>query len=213
MKTLTLTVLSLLTLTGFNVHAAKEKVTEQECSKSIIKAYQKSNAKFVACRTFHQKVDGRDYLVFLDIHTDDQGMEQGRVRYFSKKPKESDYTLHFNMDDFGEYFLKVITGKDKKEDFIAIVDINSDGWLEVVLRKYANPSALIVMHSFNSQSKKIKELGILEKDFGEAEFFPYIVSHYDDQVILAPSKITRVAKDGVKTSYKWVGTYFSQVKK
>ncbi len=210
MKTLTLTVLTMLALSGFSTMAKGDQSTGVECSKSLIKAYQKPNTKFVACKTFHQKVDGRDYLVFLDVYTDDQGIEQGRVRYFSKKAKESDYTLHFNMDDFGEYFLKVVS--HKKEDFIGIVDINSDGWLEVVLRKYSNPSTLIVMHSFNSQSKKVKELGILEKDFGEAEFFPYIVAHYDDQVELSPSKITRIAKDGVKTSYKWVGTYFSRVK-
>lgn len=182
----------------------------QNCAKELVKAYQKENTKFISCKTYNQKVDGRDYLVYLDLYTDDQGMEQARIRYFSKKAKEKDYELHFNMDDLGEFFMKV--SQDGKESSVAIIDINGDGWLEVVFRVYTNPSGLLMMHSFNSQSKKVKELGILEKDFGEAEFFPYIVTHFDDKVLLESGKVVRVAKDGVKTTYKWVNTYFSKVK-
>lgn len=183
----------------------------EDCSEKVLKSFKKEGNQIVGCVTYQQKIDKKSYLTLLDTFTDSEGTQQARVRHFIQNEKSKKFELAFNVDDLGEYFLKL--GPKVKEESVSVVDINKDGWLEVVFRVYTNPSSMVIMHSFNSKSEKITSLGILEKDFGEAEFFPYIPAHYDAVVSLEEGSVKLKELDGKVTTYVWKNNYFSKVSK
>jgi hypothetical protein len=157
------------------------------------------------CVTYSQPKDSNQYAVTLDYFIDSFDTKKARVKHFVKI--KENYENIFTLDDVGEEFLTV--EMDSASAFVQILDIDGDGWLDVIFRSYVGPTALVFIHTFNSKSEKLRKLGMVERSFGEAEFFPYFVSKVDDVVKVKKRSITIGNKSQVSVEYVWDSGRFS----
>lgn len=189
-----LSIFTLSFLTAFSFAGA----IEQKCT-SQIEAQVHESGKLVACQTFQQK-DGSSYAAALEVLNIDED-PIARVRYYQLNKGNSKYEIAFSIEEQGEDFLTLEV--QNKSVYIAVVDVNNDGFKDVVYRAYRTPATAIVIHSFANDDKKIATLGMIDNGFGNAEFYPYLVADFDDIVFPQNGKIEILSPTGKKDVYVW----------
>lgn len=171
----------------------------EKCSKSI-EAKVHEGGKLIACKTYQQK-NKETYAAVLELVDVDEDLTTARIRHYQLDKGVSKFKILYSVEDMGEYFLPMTV--NDKSDFIAIIDVNKDGHKDIVFRTYRPPSSAVFMHSFKDDDKKITSFGMIDTGFREAEFFPFIVADYGDQVIASQGKILILSPDQRKVEYVW----------
>ncbi|MCR9205808.1 MAG: hypothetical protein NXH75_14580 [Halobacteriovoraceae bacterium] len=170
-----------------------------KCSKAI-ESQVHEGGKLISCMTYQQK-DKEFYAAVLEHVTVEEDLTTARIRHYQLDKSTSRYKISFSLEDMGEYFLP-LTVNDKSA-FMAILDINDDGRKDVVFRTYRPPSSAVFVHTFKDEDKKITSLGMIDTGFEAAEFFPFIIADYGDQVLPSPKKILILSPNDRKMEYVW----------